>query len=304
MVRVGSPSAAAEPGGLFLRETPGRRVHDRSPAARPGGAEGLGEERVDGPVALPRREHVAGAQREVGPREAAEDLGSVAAEAEADEYLVAHDRRRRGGAREDARRPQLLEQSADLQVLRPEVVPPLADAVGLVDRDERGREARGERSESRVREALGSDVRELEDTGAEPREPLAHLLRGQRCREEGRPDPALLERAHLVVHERDEGRDDEGGAGQERRRQLVDEALAPAGRGDEQQPSALEQRLDRLALPRAERGVPEAREATLEVERGHEAAIIREPRVRAGPLLRGAPRVRGLTTQVPRPVRA
>jgi hypothetical protein len=237
--------------------------------ARP--AEGLGEDGVHGPVAVARREDVPGAQGEVRPGEAADHLRRFGAEAETDDDLVAHDRRGRRGAGQHPRRPELLEESADLQVLRPEVVAPLADAMGLVDRDERRREARGEGAEARVGETLGGDVGELEGAGPQPREPLAHLVGRQRRREDRRRDAALLERAHLVVHQGDERRDHERRAGEERRGQLVDEALAAAGRRDEQQSPPLEELLDGLPLPGPEARVAETREARVEVERRHEA---------------------------------
>ena len=147
---------------------------------------------------------MAGAQREVGPGEAAEHLRRVGAEAEADEDLVADDRGGGRGAGEDARRAQLGEERADLQVVGPEVVAPLADAVGLVHGHERRRELRDERAEAGVGEPLGGDVGQLEGAGAQPREPLAHLVGGERRGEEGRGHAAGLERLDLVVHQRHE----------------------------------------------------------------------------------------------------
>ena len=137
---------------------------------------------------------MARAQREVRAREAAEHLRRVGAEAEADQDLVADDRGGGRGAGEDARRAQLGEERADLQVVGPEVVAPLADAVRLVHGHERRRELRDERAEAGIGEPLGRDVGQLEGAGAQPREPLAHLVGGERRGEEGRGHAARLER--------------------------------------------------------------------------------------------------------------
>jgi len=55
---------------------------------------------------------------------------------------------------------------------------------------------------------------------------------------------------------------------QEARRELVDEALAPAGWRDQEEAAVGQQRLDRLALARAELRVAEPPEALLEVDHG------------------------------------
>ena len=118
-----------------------------------------------------RREHLAArlvhavdvARREVevGAREAAQDLVAVVAQAQRVADLAPNLRRRRGRAGEHARRSEPLEERADAQVVGPEVVPPLRDAVRLVDRDELHVAAR-ERVDERVRgEPLGRGVHEL-----------------------------------------------------------------------------------------------------------------------------------------------
>ena len=56
------------------------------------------------------------------------------------------------------------------------------------------------------------------------------------------------------------GRDDDGRAAEDEGGELVAEALAAAGRGDEQEMSVVEQALDGLALAGAEGGVAQALE--------------------------------------------
>ena len=110
----------------------------------------------------PRRRRRRGAPRGAGwaARSRAGPRGSVA-ETQLLANLATDLGRRRGRAREDARRPQARQELADAQVVGPEVVAPLRDAVGLVDRDER-HVAPGERLDERARgEALGRGVDEL-----------------------------------------------------------------------------------------------------------------------------------------------
>ena len=134
----------------------------------------------------------------------------------------------------------------------------------------------GEQSlEAGKRQALGGDVEQREVAGRRARHAAAHLGRLERGREIGGRDATLLERAHLVLHQRDERRDHHRGAGQQRRGQLVDQALAAAGRRHEQEPVGREQRLDGLALSRTEGLVAEPREPSLEVQRGGPRGIQR-----------------------------
>ena len=55
-------------------------------------------------------------------------------------------------------------ETAELAVIRAEIVPPLRDAVRLVDGDQRGLAAGEELGESRDAEALRSDEQEIEIT--------------------------------------------------------------------------------------------------------------------------------------------
>jgi hypothetical protein len=207
---------------------------------------------------------------QVRPREAAEDLAVRARrEAELRGDFGAHVGRRGGGAREHALRLQPIEQGADAQIVRPEVVPPLGDAVRFVDRDERRRPAL-ERRDERVRgEALGRDVDERVLSPRERRLARAPLVEVERRGEVGRRDPARLERADLVLHQRDERREDERRPAEDRRGELVSERLSAARRRDDEGPPRLaEHRLDRLLLPRPEGLEPEAGAEDLVVRRG------------------------------------
>jgi len=209
------------------------------------------------PAAFRAAAQLDGTEDEVRPREPAHELRRVGGEAELLDDLVAHDRRGRRGACEHARVRKVGQHPADLEVLRAEVVPPLTDAVRLVHRHQRAGKLQQEGTEPLQRQPLGSDVEERELPGRRGIHPAADLPRGQRPREVRRGDAAGVQRADLVLHERDERRDDQRRPRQERSGELVGEALAAAGGRDEQHTPRPEQRLDRLPLPGAERLQPE-----------------------------------------------
>ena len=98
---------------------------------------------------------------------------------------------------------------------------PFADAVGLVDGDEGDREVLDGRQEGRVRQAF-------------------------------------KELPHLVAHERDQGRDHDGGAAERDGGDLVDQRFARSGGHDGQHVAFPHDGLDGSFLLRAEPVVPEA----------------------------------------------
>ena len=130
--------------------------------------------------------------------------------------------------------------------------------MGLVDGDQRAGEAAQERAEARVGEPLGGDVGEGQAAGPELAEAAPHLGGIEGRGEVGGRDAARLESPDLVLHERDERRDDERGSAEQGRGELIDEALAAAGRSDEQEAPDGEQPLDRLSLAGTEARVAEA----------------------------------------------
>ena len=97
-------------------------------------------------------------------------------------------------------------------------------------------------------EPLGSDVEQVERArrGADP--PLARLARRQRGVQAGGRDAVRAERVDLVLHERDQRRDDDGGAVAMQRRDLEAQRLAAAGRHEHESVAARDDVLDDLAL--------------------------------------------------------
>jgi len=141
-----------------------------------------------------------------------------------------------------------LSQSA---ILGPELVAPVRDAVSLVHRYQD--QAPGDILEQvSHEEALGADVEELCPARGQPPIRLASVV-GLEVRMEGvRGQAGLSRRGHLVIHEGDEGRDDQDEPPAHGRGQLVAEAFSPSGRQHDQAVAPGERRLHGLPLERLE----------------------------------------------------
>ena len=118
----------------------------------------------------------------------------------------------------------------DPEVLRPEVVAPLGHAVSLVHHDQAHLHVLHGLAEAGLPEPLGGDVQQPVEAGAHPFEDLVLLGLSLPGVEGGYP--AVAASAHplgLIAHQGDQGRGDQGHAGQQRGRDLVDQRLAAAG---------------------------------------------------------------------------
>jgi len=178
----------------------------------------------------------------VGPVEAGDELARFF-QAQAVHDLVAGGFVRRGREGDAGYRGEALVQYRELDVFRPEVVAPLGHAVGFVN---------GEQSEAalfvklveQTEEALGEqalrgDVKQVEAAGHHG--PLG-VHRGGEVQagiEIGGFDAGLEQGVHLVLHQGDQGRDDDGAAGPEQGGNLVAERLAAAGGHQHQGVAAL-----------------------------------------------------------------
>ena len=123
---------------------------------------------------------------------------------------------------------------AQPSVIGAEVVPPLADAVGLVDRQQPQFHGPHRFQEAAAAEPFGHDVDQAELARRHAVQPLVLLGHRQRAVDERGGDAAGLQLIDLVLHQRDQRRDDERQPVQRQRRQLVAEALAAAGGHDAQ----------------------------------------------------------------------
>ena len=157
---------------------------------------------------------------------------------------------------------QLGDERAQPPVVGPEVVPPVGDAVRLVDDEHPG--GAGELGQHLVAElgvvqTLGADEQDVDLAGldlAVDQRPVVGVGGVDR----DRVDAGALGRLDLVAHEREQRADDHRRAlpagAQQRGGHEVDRRLAPPGALHHQRPPALgHQRVDRRPLVLAQRGV-------------------------------------------------
>jgi len=143
-----------------------------------------------------------------------------------------------GGGERDARHVRVaLVQHAQAQVVFAEIVAPLADAMGLVDGKEAEQTALVERIElgqkARRGQALGGGIEHHQLAGHHHAFDALHIVKLQCAVEEGGGHADFIQRAHLIVHQRNQRRHDDGdalactvaGDG----RHLVTQALAATG---------------------------------------------------------------------------
>ena len=136
-----------------------------------------------------------------------------------------------------------------------EVVAPLADAVRLVDGDQRELHVFERPADLRL-QPFGRAVDQLVLAAADGLGARAPLLLRQRRVEERGAQPHLLHGVDLILHERDQRRDHQREAHQPRRN-LIGERLAGAGRHHADAVAPGEDGVDDLLLPGAKRVVAE-----------------------------------------------
>ena len=177
-------------------------------------------------------------------------------DAEVLEDVALHLGRRRGGQGDDGRPPDLVHQRTDAAVLRPEIVPPLRDAVGLVHGVERDLHLAKQRDVLLLGQGLGRHVQEL---GLAGEQVLAHfvdlLAREGRVEEMRHAGGARLEAAdqvHLVLHQGDQRRDDDRSPLHHQGRQLIAQRLAAPGGHQDKGVTPFDQMVDDLFLVRLE----------------------------------------------------
>ncbi len=182
-----------------------------------------------------------------------------------------------GGAGEDGHAREEPAELPELDVLRAEVVAPLAHAVGLVDGEEgdagtvrsRGGLLRVGPGGIRVGQAvqaleeplgherLGGDVQQVEAPAVQVAQDGARLVRLQRRVVGGGAYAGRAQGVDLVLHQRDERRDDDAGAGSHERGELVAEGLAAAGGHEHEGVASRDDVLDDILLMRTELGEAE-----------------------------------------------
>ena len=153
----------------------------------------------------------------------------------------------------DAGRRKPFTEQGQLAVFGPEVMAPLADAVGLVDREPLHAYLREQVEQVGVDQSLRGCEEQPEFTGGQSVADLPPLVRRQsrvKCRG-GIAD--RLQGIDLVFHERHQRRDDDVGRLVDQRRQLVAEAFSSAGRHHDERVVAGETSADGVSLERPQR---------------------------------------------------
>ena len=141
---------------------------------------------------------------EVGPVERPDEHLRVT-QGELRDDVLAHPAGGGGGERVQGRAGEVVPEPRELSVLGAELVPPLADAMRLVDRDEADAprpEPRPERLAALPDEALRRDVQQPAAPLVEVGVDLAPFGRGDGGVEGGGRHPVLHQAVHLVLHQR------------------------------------------------------------------------------------------------------
>lgn len=157
-----------------------------------------------------------------------------------------------GGQRDGWRCTEFAPHLAQRQVFRAEVMAPLRHAMGLVDGQQADTVFFQHRHGAVAHQPLRRHIQQPQRTVAQaPVDAGAVLLRHRGVERRG-IDAVALQGPHLVAHQRDQRRDDDGQPAGQDRRQLVAQRLAAAGRHHRQHIGTAEQRLHDLRLPGAE----------------------------------------------------
>ena len=161
-----------------------------------------------------------------------------------------------GGQRDPRDLGPALVQHRQLQVVGPEVVPPLGHAVRLVDGEQGDGAAVQQLDGLPHAQPLGRQVEQVELAGEVGVLDLAPLERLLRRVEEPGAHAERGQRVDLVLHEGDQRRDDDAGALPDQRGHLVAERLAAAGGHEHERVAAADDGVDDLGLLAAEGVVP------------------------------------------------
>ena len=163
--------------------------------------------------------------------------------------------RREGG--DDGSVRQRGQERRDFQIAWAEILPPLGDAVRLVDREKRHRHPCSQGKEALRLQPLRRDVQKLILSGGRFCIGASQLLERQRAVEKRRRYPCLRQRCYLVFHQGNERRDHNRQPRQQQRRKLIADRLSPAGRHHAQHIAPGQNRVNQRLLPAAERRVTE-----------------------------------------------
>ena len=139
----------------------------------------------------------------------------------------------------DARHPgEDVRQSAQLAKFRPELVAPLRNAVRLVNSDQRQPQPGQPVDRAVAEQPLGRDVEQVEALLDQVARNGSGFRRIKLGMQRAGVDTDLAQRGNLVIHQRNQWRDDHRGAGPTQRRNLIADAFAAAGRHQDERVAA------------------------------------------------------------------
>ena len=140
--------------------------------------------------------------------------------------------RRGRGERRHRHVGELRHEPVQAEVVLAEIVPPLADAMGLVDGDHRQAGGLEDRHEVLHHQPLGRQVQQVQFPGRKAPRDAGAVRAVEGTVEQLRPQPVGDRGVDLVLHQRDQRADDQARALHHVGGQLVAQALAPAGGHD------------------------------------------------------------------------
>jgi hypothetical protein len=170
-------------------------------------------------------------QVDIGPVKAAQEDGGRHTAKQPRDDLGAGFLIRRGG-KGGERHVQRAAQLADAQVIRAEIMAPLADAMRLIDRDHRAIDPPQHRHRGCRGKPLGRHVEQLQHPGIQLGKDLLGLFLGIARGQCPGFDPSLAQGAHLIAHQRNQRRDHHRHPVTTQRRQLETQRFPAPGRHD------------------------------------------------------------------------
>ena len=165
--------------------------------------------------------------------------------------ILAHMGRSRGSERHRLRIAQSLAHATQAKVIRSEVVPPLAQAVRFVHRQQRNLHAAQQIHEALLRKAFGGHVQHLQLAISQSLHHLAVFLSPEGGVHRRSGNPPGLQCVHLVLHQGNQGRDHHREPGPAQRRELVAERFTTTRGHDTHGIPTGKNSLHHFVLPRA-----------------------------------------------------
>ncbi len=191
---------------------------------------------------------------DVGPVEAGDDH-PVGGDPELDQYVLARAPVGGRGQSQARHRAMLVEQRQQQAIVGAEVMPPFGNAMRLVDREQGDLDFSEQAMEVAGRRPLGCDIEQVEFPAPQCFADATWI--GAHTGQRRRSDPERIGAAHLVMHQRNQWRDDDPGAPPFKRGQLIAERLARPGRHHRQRMLSRHRPLDDNALHPAKGGETE-----------------------------------------------